>query len=280
MECGARTDAVGMAFRYSYLKFTCWAAGPERCPIDDIGQCFQDLQGLLDFDVETILYLVTDFPDLIGEICIAASEGDEEKVIELYYQLFPQKRNRPLKYNVDCDTFDGYSNADEPLCFAVPFEQYLQYGGNSLQLVNGQDYAGSVSAYDDATFIRNVLRFKAEYGEGYLSPLFNYYSYLAANYYWPRNVPLPIRGNPLQTGIVAGQLYDPNTAYTSTSKMRENFPTMSLLTSQAITHGLVANQGPCQEYIVRYFEVGYVGFIDGTVCNDPLTFLNNDIFST
>ena len=78
--------------------------------------------------------------------------------------------------------------------------------------------------------------------------------------------------------MVVAQLYDPNTAYTSTSQMRAHFPTMSLLTSQSIRHGVDANDGPCLEYIVRYFEIGYVDFVDGTVCNDPFPFFNNELY--
>ena len=60
-------------------------------------------------------------------------------------------------------------------------------------------------------------------------------SYLAANYYWPKNLPPPIRGNPPVNGIVAGQFYDTNTPYIMTSEMREHVPFTSLLISQSIS---------------------------------------------
>jgi hypothetical protein len=92
----------------------------------------------------------------------------------------------------------------------------------------------------------------------------------------PKTIPLPIRGNPEIRGIVSGQQYDSATPYAWTSSMRENFPYTSLLTSQSISHGLGGGyEGPCQQYIARYFEEGYVGFNDGLVCGDPYPYFDN-----
>ena len=102
-------------------------------------------------------------------------------------------------------------------------------------MVNRQASAGGVSAYDDDVFINQVLGFQDEYGWEYDFPFSQYVSYLAANYYWPKNLPPPIRGNPPVNGIVAGQFYDTNTPYIMTSEMREHVPFTSLLISQSIS---------------------------------------------
>jgi hypothetical protein len=85
--------------------------------------------------------------------------------------------------------------------------------GNTMAMVNGQDYAGGVSAYDDDVFINHVLGFQDEFGWEYAYPFEQYALNLAANYYWPKNAPLSILNNPLVNGIITGQLYDPNTPY-------------------------------------------------------------------
>ena len=56
-------------------------------------------------------------------------------------------------------------------------------------------------------------------------------------------------------------------------KMRENFPTTTLLTSRLVNHGMHAhkamydhNDPICQNNIIRYFKNGIVDVIDGHVC--------------
>ena len=56
-------------------------------------------------------------------------------------------------------------------------------------------------------------------------------------------------------------------------KMRENFPTTTLLTSRLVNHGMHAhkaiydhNDSICQNNIIRYFKNGIVDVIDGHVC--------------
>jgi hypothetical protein len=113
--------------------------------------------------------------------------------------------------------------------------------------------------------------------------------YLASNYYWPKNVPLPILGNPLVKGIVSGQLYDSATPYIMTSEMREHFPFTSLLTFQSIFHGIqtastmgftdaeTPAEGPCQKYIVKYLETGVIDWTDGTVCGEQVPYFGGEI---
>ena len=56
-------------------------------------------------------------------------------------------------------------------------------------------------------------------------------------------------------------------------KMRENFPTTTLLTSRSVNHGMHAhkaiydhNDPICQNNIIRYFKNGIIDVIDGHVC--------------
>ena len=110
----------------------------------------------------------------------------------------------------------------------------------------------------------------------------SYVGILSNNYYWPKNVPLPILGSPLTEGIVAGVLYDSNTPYAWTSEMRGNFPSTTLLTSQSIYHGIStgANDpayGPCQKYITKYLETGVIDLIDGTVCGQQFPYFSGKI---
>jgi hypothetical protein len=192
----------------------------------------------------------------------------------------PQKRGIGL--GIDCDNYDQPS--DGSTCY-----DYDPSHGFIEALVNGQDYAGGVSAYDDDIFINRVLSFQDEYGWEYNVPFVVYAVDLASNYYWPENVPLPICGNPLVKGIVAGQLYDSLTPYNMTSEMRAHFPFTSLLTSQSIFHGIETSskhgftsvdtsaEGPCQKYITKYLETGVIDWTDGTVCGEQVPYFGGDI---
>ena len=126
------------------------------------------------------------------------------------------------------------------------------------------------TSYNDDMFIREVLEFQAQQ----VSSVLTFIGILMTNYYWPKNIPLPIRGSPLISGIVSGQLYDSQTPYEWTQKMNANFPLTTLLTSQSNAHGLKAG-GPCMAHIVDYFETGVPGIVDGTVCGDPYPYFDN-----
>jgi hypothetical protein len=101
-----------------------------------------------------------------------------------------------------------------------------------------------------------------------------FFNMMLLNFNWPKNIPLPIRGSPLITGIVAGTLWDPQTEYEWTQKMRANFPNTHLLTSQSNEHGIYTDP-ICQALINKYFETGSVGFVDGNVCGDPSDVYHN-----
>ena len=126
------------------------------------------------------------------------------------------------------------------------------------------------TSYNDDMFIRKVLEFQDRQGRNVLI----FIGMLMSNYYWPKNIPLPIRGSPLISGIVSGQLYDSDTQYEWTQKMRANFPMTTLLTSQSNDHVLKPG-GPCMAHIVDYFETGVPGIVDGTVCGDPYPYFEN-----
>ena len=125
-------------------------------------------------------------------------------------------------------------------------------------------------AYNDRVFIRKVIEFQ----DSQEFETDTFVAILLANYNWPKNIPLPIRGSALTTGIVSGQIFDSMTEYEWTQKMRANFPTTHLLTSQSNNHGL-ASDSVCQSHIIKYFETGIVGFVDGSVCGDPSNAFNN-----
>ena len=125
------------------------------------------------------------------------------------------------------------------------------------------------ASYNDKVFIKQVLDFQ----ENSKNAVY-YILRLLSNYYWPKNIPLPIRGSPGIEGIVSGQLFDSMTEYPWTQIARGNFPYTNLLTSQNIDHGLTPG-GECQDYIIKYLQAGVVDFVDGTVCGDPYPYFNN-----
>jgi hypothetical protein len=112
---------------------------------------------------------------------------------------------------------------------------------------------------------------------------------LILHYYWPKNDPLPILGNPQVKGVVAGQLYDYATPYIWTSEMNGHFPSTRLLTSQSIFHGIKKSsvlgytdvatvaEGPCQKYVVKYLETGVIDWTDGTVCGEQFPYFGGEI---
>jgi len=106
---------------------------------------------------------------------------------------------------------------------------------------------GGVQAYNEEILVEDVMAFDLKFNSaGDHTPGILYLGFLASNYYWPKNIPLPIRGSPVTTGIVSGQLYDSLTNYKFTSEMREHFPMTSLLTSQSVKHGFeCCREGPC-----------------------------------
>jgi len=267
--------------RDDYLIYTCWAAriqDPEECPVEDLRQCLTFLQDNLgiDFDITELYDEITSDANTKGflkAVCIAASENDVESVKELFESLDAEKRGIALDF--DCDTYGGPTPEPREMegfpCYAVPTDQYAAYSVSITGLIDGQDYAGGRASYNDEIFIKQVLDFQEN-----SKNVGTYIGMLLMNYYWPKNIPLPIRGSPETEGIISGQLFDSMTEYPWTQQYRGNFPYTSLLTSQSIEHGLSAlPQGNCQEYITKYFQTGVIDWVDGTVCGDPYPYFNN-----
>lgn len=210
----ARSDAIADSFRFHYMEYTCWAArlkNPNNCPVEDIGQCIADLERVsvqLKNGIESLLAAIALDPTKMEQVCDAAANTDREAILNILLSGGAQRRG--LQESGLCDeSYDQPSNDEEPVCFSP-----IDVSG----LINGQDFAGSAEQYDDKTFIQKVLRFQDDYFiPEYNSVAYGYMIELASNYYWPKDVPLPIRGNPQVTGIVTGQLYDPLTPYTWTT---------------------------------------------------------------
>ncbi|MGK3747097.1 MAG: hypothetical protein ACI90V_013960 [Bacillariaceae sp.] len=319
----SRSMAVGFQRRYKYLKYTCWAArlkNPDSCPVepDDIANCAKKSGYLMDLitnsdsftdeelnglpisisdipdivtelstkaikPIDFLLLLITEDPITMGKICSTDdAEWDWDTLNELLKISQPNKRGIGL--GIDCDSYDQPSNEHDGICF-----DYKLSDGDMAAMVRGQDYAGGVSAYDDNVYINHILTFQDEYGWEYNDPLAEYAIDLAYSYYLPKNVPLPILGNPLVDGIIAGQLYDSATPYIWTSQMQEHFPSTSLLTSQSIFHGLHRStlngftnvdtpaEDICQKYLVKYLETGLIDWTDGTVCGEQFPYFDGEI---
>ncbi|EJK52397.1 hypothetical protein THAOC_28331 [Thalassiosira oceanica] len=147
----------------------------------------------------------------------------------------------------------------------------------NLVAVRTQDYVFAI--YSEDEFVDRVVEINRKYpGAGTQIPATQLAREFGQAYYTPNTTPSVPLGNPQQTGIVAGQLYDPATNYYWTQLMRQNFPLSSLLTSRSVNHGIGSARAngkadpACQAYIQRYFKYGEVDFVDGHVCeSDSIT---------
>jgi hypothetical protein len=87
----------------------------------------------------------------MGKICSTDdADWDRDTLDELKNIDLPQKRGIGL--DIDCDNYDQPS--DGGICYDRGDSVYGDY---YISIVNGQDYAGGVSAYDDDIFINHVL---------------------------------------------------------------------------------------------------------------------------
>jgi len=210
---------------------------------------------------------------LATDLCEKASQNDGVGVMNVLCDIdgwFCINESRAESSNCDDDDGPTSDTSQGGNCFAVSADNYKAYSLPIVFMVNGMDYAGGQSAYNDKFFIQQVMDFQASQTD--MTYLF--IGMLLSNFNWPKNIPLPIRGHPSITGIVSGQIFDRLTEYGWTQKMGANFPNTHLLTSQSNGHGL--NNDPiCQAHINKYFETGSVGFVDGNVCGDPSDAYNN-----
>ena len=141
--------------------------------------------------VDFLFVMLTVSPETMGEVC--AGDGNYDALAN----FGPAKKRSVGFERTDCDTYDQPSDTEEPICFDE------NPGVNVGFLVNGQDQAGGVSAYNDKVFISQVLEFQEQYGHEYIDPVVVYATDgLSVNYYWPKNIPLPILGKSLHVGNV------------------------------------------------------------------------------
>lgn len=300
----------GRDFRYNYITYSCWAVrtvDPDACPVEDIKACLNDIinmppefyqqidpiiEALKKFaqesrgnvqskeNWENIFEVLAVVPRQAGELCSAVSSQDYDEVLNIVNQTFNDINDglvQPRNMDVDCSSYSAPSDGKGP-CLPP------NYAGISrlltTALVNGMDLAGGIESYNDDMFVEEVMAFDKKYNSaGTHMPGVSFAGILSANYYWPKNIPIPVLGNPSIRGIIAGQLYDAMTPYIWASEMRNGFKFTSMLTSQSLGHGLFMAQdgGECQKIVQNYFEVGVVEFVDGTVCGADFPYFSSDI---
>jgi hypothetical protein len=247
--------------------------------VSDIPDSIKEFSITAKTPIDFLLFVITeDQSTTMGKMC-STDDADWDTVNKFIKNFVPPQKGGIGLGSPDCDNYDEPSDENEGICF-----DYDPTKGDATSMVRGQDFPGGISAYNDGVFINLGLAFQDQYGTEYISPMQSYVGILSNNYYWPKNVPLPILGSPLTEGIVAGVLYDSNTPYAWSSEMRGNFPSTTLLTSQSIYHGISNDKGnnldpygPCQKYISEYFETGVIDFIDGTVCGQKFPYFSGEI---
>ena len=145
--------------------------------------------------VELLLHLLTIDPETMGKVCTADKDSVATLLADIEDLSDSAKKRSVGIDGPDCDTYDQPSDENDPICFDENPGVIVTF------LVNGQDQAGGVSAYNDDVFIRQVLEFQEEYGHEYIQPVVIYAKDgLSVNYYWPKNIPLPILGKSLSVG--------------------------------------------------------------------------------
>jgi hypothetical protein len=251
--------------------------------LSDILKSYLQITELYFDGIDSLLLLLTEDPVTMGKVC-SINDTDWDILREFIENFDPPQKGGVGLGSIDCDNYDQPSNAlgrdsdDYAKCFDPT-------KGEVTSMVRGQDFSGGISAYNDDVFINLGLAFQDQYGMEYTIPMKNYVEILSNNYYWPKNVPLPILGSPLIEGIVAGVLYDKATPYAWSAEMRGNFPSTTLLTSQNIFHGISNDRGkgsigpfgPCQKYITEYLKTGLIDWTDGTVCGQQFPYFSGEI---
>ena len=309
----ARSGAIGQNERLNYLAYSCGArnviADEDSCPVDDMRKCIGDTIALME-DVSGFSAgspeSVSVIQELIGalyetntaeEICNAAAAkaldrfeslvgvtlggedgdgggGDGLGPASASTNPAAGQRNSedieisPSKPTLASDVLDN-PNYEALMTTELP-----------LTMVRAQDNVAE-GAYDEYFFAKEIVEFNSKYtGAGTGVPAAYFFNLWSHAFYWPPNTtPLPPIGNPYVTGIISGSLYDSITPYKWTQNMRSQFKLTHLLTSQTINHGLLFLDGgdvPCNEHIIRYFELGYPAFVDGTICGSGEFATNQD----
>ena len=217
--------------------------------------------------------------DKAPSMCAAAEAGDYNAFKEALappsmYDSFIQDDNTT---SLDLNTLSTPTYGTDDW----PFESYATLdtqGRAALLTLVAQDYI--FGAYNEDNYVDFLFQLNKRYsGIGTQSPIGQAYWWYSATYQAPVITPTPPIGNSWLTGIVAGQLYDPQTAYIWTQNMRENFPSTHLLTSRSVNHGMLMakettlQNSDCQRHVKTYFTTGVINFVDGTVCeSDPVEY--------
>jgi hypothetical protein len=146
-------------------------AMPGSCPVDDLSVCLNDFQALHEGDsfsnkriyVATFVGLLFENWDRAGELCQAASDGDDDKIERIFNELmYPPDANNTTR-RAESIGFDTYSQPTvEDVVVTIPDYKVLMVNDNTAQwLVMAQDqYGGSL---DDNKFIKKVIKFNEEY---------------------------------------------------------------------------------------------------------------------
>ena len=272
----------------------------DGCLVDDVPKCMKDLNDAVNANKkklkEEIFFYADGSPwstndifmriltflmvhvDMVPDVCSAASQHDYGTLEKLLfgdqgkatgYESFLQ-----LQSETDTDSKPTTGDVD-PVDW--PFEDYKGLGVfGSNGLITQQDMA--FGAYNEDLFVNTVKGWNEKYpGASIQTPAKRATFWYAGCYYWPKSTPLPPMGNAVLRGIVAGQIYDPNTPYIATQKMRHSFPNTHLLTSRSFNHGLHKATDlkgrSCQDHVIHYFATGDIDFTDGYVCGVRLSFV-------
>lgn len=273
LEYIAWTLGRGQDTRINYALFSCSAdvIFGGTCVVPDLAKCVSDINGLLNDSgigagsaaknsiAEIITAMITD-SDRAQEICDLAEASDVAGLVAVLDEI--------LSEGPTVETRQAGSPSQptsEQNVYGNPDYEFMMFGGVEAQMVEAQD--GFSALYNADYFAKKVVEFADLFvGAGTGLPVARFFEEWVKGFYWPKGVPLAPIGNPYLTGIIAGQLYDPNTPYVWTQNMRNSFKSTSLLTSQATEHGLIAIDDGCLRHIQDYFRNGYVDIVDGTVC--------------
>ena len=294
--------------RIDYFIATC-EMGNTQCGVSDMGDCVNSLYDIISDNRDYIsgkygisnmsvmmIHIITNLfgnYNLVPDICTAAQNNNLAQLDALIQELFTPpvpdsasspETDAPTAVLVD-PTPDELESKPTTVSDSWPWPGYNKFQGDATKVVNSQDF--SMGGYSENAFVRFVKDINAKYpGAGTQGPAKNAAIWYGFAYYWPSITPISPMGNPNQGGIISGQIYDPATPYIFTQRMRENFPSATLLTSRSVNHGMTKainnstygwtvdaddTDPVCQSKIERYFSNGVVDFVDGHVCeSDPV----------
>lgn len=163
----------------------------------------------------------------------------------------------------------------KPTSFEVMEQIYMHYNdfttGNlgvaAQTFILAQDCTGI--SYNENSFIASWKPALEKYPAlqtGLAAELFVWWWHLG--YFWPKSTPIASMGNPNVTGIVGGNIFDPNTPYIWTQKMASFFPNCRQVSTQNVVHGIIKTPA-CKKVVLDYFNDGKLP-TTGHTCGAPL----------